>query len=120
MRVATPPDEVGDGDPLGSHGTLGKETEESRNLFGGTRADIGAVENHAPVVRSQQACERAQQRRFAAAVGADDGRDAPCGYLESEGVDHGAVAVREGEILGRERVGVGHSAPPARFVRISR
>jgi hypothetical protein len=53
--------------------------------------------------RRDQARERAQERRLAAPVGADDGRDPPAQDLEVELAHHRRVAVGDGQAERGER-----------------
>ncbi|BDZ61856.1 hypothetical protein GCM10025873_16470 [Demequina sediminis] len=68
-----------------------------------------AVEQDHALARGQEARERAQQGRLAAAVGADDRGDAAVGNRDADVVHHDVVAVAERDVLGLKP---GHAGPP--------
>lgn len=112
MRVPTPADEVGHGDALGRDGALRQQPEDPGDLFRGPLVQGLPVEDDPSRPRREQTGEGAQQRGLAAAVRADDRRDASGRQDEVEAVDDGPIRVAEGEVLGGEGAIGGHRRPP--------
>ena len=94
VRVAPAGHQLLHRDIARSGGILRQQSDAAGNLFRGILLDLRAVEPDMAAGRRHQAAEGAQQRRFAAAVGADNG---------------GEVAVRDGHVqrLGDSLVPVG-------------
>ncbi len=120
VRAAAAGDEVGDDDPLGRDRRLREQPEQAGHLLRRALVQRLAVEHDLAGRRREEAGERAQQRRLAARVGADDDGDLPRLHLQVEVGDDGALAVAERDVLGRERMGMSHNEPPERFERMRR
>jgi hypothetical protein len=75
VRVAAAGHEVLDGEALGRDGRLREDAQPPGDLARGQLGDRLAVEEHCAAARADEPRERAPQRRLAAPVGADDGRD---------------------------------------------
>jgi hypothetical protein len=109
--------EIGHSDALRRDGRLRKQTEGAGELLGRDVVHIGAVEQHMPRARREQAGHRSQERRLAARVRPDDRGDHAGRHEQVEVLDHSAVAVAERELVDGERVGCCHSEPPERLLR---
>jgi hypothetical protein len=97
-----PRHEVLDGEPVGRDRRLRQQAEPLRDLLRRQRPDRAAVEQHGAGARRQQATERPQQRRLAAAVGADHGGHGPALDREVELVHDRVLAVRQRDVLGAQ------------------
>ena len=104
--------------PAGADRRLREDPEPRRHLPGGQLVDVAAVEQDRARARLQEPGERAQQRRLAARVGADDRRHPAGRDRHVSPLAHLAVVVREREVLGREGAVGAHSPVPARLARI--
>src|SRR5699024_5666558 len=120
MRVAAPPDEIGDSDSLRGQGRLREQAQEAGELFGRHPMDLLPVQQHLAATRREQARHGAQQGRLAAGVGADDRGDPAGEQGEVEVLDDGAIAVAQCELAGEQAVCGGHRALAWRLVRMSR
>ncbi len=103
VRVAAARHEIADGQPLRRDRRLRQEADAARHLARGELADRRAVEQDAARLRLHQARHRAQQRRLAARVGADDRGDAALRQLAVQSPQDLVPAVGEGDRLGVQR-----------------
>jgi hypothetical protein len=121
VRVPAAPDEIRHRDALRRDGILWQQTQHARELLRRPGVDGAAVERHRPVLRLEQSRAAAQQRRLAAAVGADDRGDAAGLECQVETVEDASIAVGDAEPLGGQLVGCcGHEVCPVRFMRMRR
>ncbi|RPK68499.1 hypothetical protein EES43_01455 [Streptomyces sp. ADI96-02] len=120
VRVASPADQVRDGDALRGDRRLRQQAECAGEFLGGEAVHRLAVQDDPALAGRQQAGHRAQQRGLAAGVRADDHRDPAGRYGQVQRGDDRPVAVAQGETFGAESVVGGHSEPPARLVRMIR
>ena len=117
VRVPAAGDEVGDGDPVGHDRRLRQQADGARDLPGGQAVHGLAVQQRGAAGRAEQPAHALEQRRLAAGVRADDRGDATVRDRQVDGVDDGALAVPQGEAVGRQ-TGLG-SGGAHRVLRLS-
>jgi hypothetical protein len=100
VRGAAAGDEVRDADPVGRERGLREQAQPARDLLGAVGADRLPVQQHPALDGGEHACERPQQGRLAAAVGADDRGEGAVGDLHVEVTGDDPSVVADGDVLG--------------------
>lgn len=102
VRIAPAADQIGDADAVGRRRALRQQAEPARDLAGGQRGNLPAVEHDAPGRRRQQPRQRPQQSRLATGVRPDDDGERPVGNGERQAGGDRARVVAQRHGIGVE------------------
>ena len=95
MRITPARYQLRNGDIPRRAGVLREQANAPRHLFGGEVLNSLAVEPHLPAERLHQTAQRAQQRRFAAAVRTDNRGEFAIGDRHVQPVGDAKIAVAQ-------------------------
>src|SRR5690554_795614 len=100
IGIAAKADEIVHGQACGHVIFLPQDGQAPRQDIAGGFGHVQPIDGHAALVHAHQAADHREQCRFASAVRSDDRGDATLGQVERDPVDHAAVAVTLGNLVG--------------------